>query len=355
MRCVAWTMFLILVAAAGARPDVVSFKNGDRLTGDWVRVAGSHLIFKSEELGTLTISLKRVDSLFISQPAVAVLENGGMLTGTVYLLPTGSWAVATDQGVRTLTRGSVAAVLPVKTFEKMGGERRNRPWLNWKGTTSVGYSLERGDTAANTISAAVNAVRMQPNLPGVQVRWRTNYDLHMLLATTRAESSGAEITSNTFTSGVRQDYLFNKHDFAYVQTEFDHIQPQALNLRQSYGAGFGKDLHHTKTLVFSVLGGFNYVDETFQGAPRRQNLEGFGGERLQVAFTKRLNLIDSLDLYPSITAAGLFRGDSSTTLSFGLNTWLSVNASVIDFYLGQPPAGSKKNNLSVTTGLGLNF
>lgn len=345
----------IFIAAAVANSDVVSFKNGDRLTGDWVRVAGHYVIFKSDNLGTLTISLKKVESLSTSKPAVALLEGGGMVKGTVYLLPTGSWVISMNRGIRTLPAKNVVAILPVNTFEKLGGERRNRPWLNWRGSTSVGYSLERGDTTAGTISAVVNAVRMQPNLPGVETRWRTNYNLNMLLASTRAESTGAQISSNTFTSGVRQDYLFTPHDFLYVQTQFDHIQPQALNLRQSYGGGFGKDMHRTKTLAFSVLGGLTYVDETFQGAPRRRNLEGFGGERLEVAFTKRLNLIDSLNLYPSITAAGLFRGDSTTTLSFGLNTWLSVNASVIDFYLGQPPAGSRKNNLSITTGLGVNF
>lgn len=355
MRYLLCSAFILLMAAGCAQGDVVVFKNGDRLTGEWSRVEGSSLFFKSDAVGNLQIPLSKIETFSTSGPTVTVLKGGAAERGIAYLLPTGNWMLALHTGARMIKPDAVAVILPEQAFIRMGGEQRPELWRNWQGKLTLGYSLERGDTQAGTLSTGVDALRTQPNLPGMQTRWRTHYDLDMLLATTRTTSTGVEISSNTFTSGVRQDYMFNSYDFAYVQTQFDHIQSQALNLRQSYGGGFGKDVHRTSKLVVSLLGGATYVNEDFRDAPRRQNLEGFTGERLRVQLSKRVRLINSVDLYPNITTPGNFRGDSSTTLSFSLNSRLSLNTSVVDFYLSEPPAGSRKNNLTATTGLGVNF
>ncbi len=355
MRYFLCSAFILFMAGGWARGDVVVFKNGDHLTGKWSRVEGGNLFFNSEAVGSLTIPLSRIETFSTSGPTVTVLKGGTAERGTAYLLPTGNWLLALQRGVRMVKPGSVAVILPEQSFVKMGGEQRPKVYRNWQGKLNLGYSLQRGNTQSGTLSAGVNALRTQPNLPGMQTRWRTHYNLNMLLATTSTTSSGVAISSNTFTSGIRQDYMFNAYDFAYVQTQFDHIQPQALNLRQTYGGGFGKDVHRTSKVEVSLLGGVTYVNEDFQGVPRRQNMEGFAGERLRVQLSKRVHLINSLDLYPNITSAGQFRGDTSTTLSFSLNSRLSLNTSVVDFYLGEPPTGSRANNLTATTGISVNF
>lgn len=346
---------VIFFAAASVRADVVAFKNGDRLSGKWVQAEPDALVFNSDSLGRVTIPLKKIDSFSSGDPAVALLKRGGAVRGLIFLLPTGVWELSVENGLKTIKPGEILTILPEKTYRRMGGERPPSLRANWKGTANAGYSLERGDTEAGTLSASLNAERLSPEIPGVPVRWRTQYSLDMLLAHDRTESTGAEISSNTLTSGIRQDYLFDDNDFVYALAQLDHIQPQALDLRQSYGGGFGKDVHKTPKMTLSLLGGLTYVNEDFVGDPRRQNLEGFAGERLRLALSKRVNLINTIDLYPSITSAGLFRGDASSTLSLRLNSWLSVNTSLQDFYLGEPPAGSRPNNFTATTGMGIIF
>lgn len=345
----------LLATTAAASADVVTFKNGDRISGRWARVVGSSLVFNSDSVGAVTIPLSKIESFSSSQPAVALLKGGTEFHWLLFLLPTGDWELAIQNGLKTIKPGNVVAILPETTFVKLGGERHTKLWYNWRGAANFGYSLERGDTRAGTLSTSVNADRVQPNLPGVPTRWRTHYNLQMLFAHAETVSTGATISSNTLTTGVRQDYLFSGHSFVYSQMQFDHIQPQDLKLRQSYGGGFGKDLRRSGRMTFSLLGGLTVESEDFRNVPRRNSLEGFAGERMTFAVSKRVHLINKLDLYPNLTSAGLFRGDSSATISLQLSPRLSMNASVVDFYLGQPPAGSKTNNFTATTGVGVNF
>lgn len=355
MRLFFLSVVAAMLIATAANADVVTFKNGDRLSGRWARVVGGDLVFNSDSVGAVTVPLGKIDSFSSTQPAVAMLTNGKMLRGLVFLLPTGDWQFAVENGLKTVKAGNVVAILPEKTFVRLGGERHTRLWYNWKGAASFGYSIERGDTRAGTISTNVTADRLQPNLPGVQTRWRTHYNLQMLFAHAETVATGATISSNTFTSGLRQDYLFTRHNFVYGEMQFDHIQPQDLALRQTYGGGFGEDVRRTSRMTFSVLGGLTYVNEEFHGAPRRQNIEGFTGERLTYVISNRVHLNSKVDLYPNITSAGEFRGDASAGIDFRLTNRLSMNTSVVDFYLARPPTGSKNNNFTATTGLGINF
>lgn len=355
MRLLWVSLLVALLAAAAASADVVAFKNGDRLSGHWARVERGSLVFTSDSVGSVTIPLSKIESFSSSQPAVALLKSGKDVHGLIFLLPTGNWELAIQNGVETIKPGEVVAILPETTFVKLGGERHTQFWYNWRGAANFGYSIERGDTRAGTISTSVNADRMQPNLPGVPTRWRTHYNLQMLFAHAETVSTGATISSNTLTTGARQDYLFSSHKFAYAEVQFDHIQPQDLSLRQSYGGGFGEDVRRTSKMTLSLLGGLTYVNENFKAVPRRNSLEGFTGERMTFVISRRVHLNNKIDLYPNITSAGEFRGDASAGVSIRLTPRLSMNTSVVDFYLGQPPAHSKSNNFTATTGLGINF
>lgn len=355
MRVLLQWFLVMALAASAASGDVVAFKNGDRLSGSWARVEGHDLVFNSDAIGSVTIPLSKIESFSSSKPAVALLKGGKSVHGLIFLLPTGKWELAGESGLKTISAGSVVAILPETTFRRLGGEQHTQPWYNWRGAANFGYSVERGDTRSGTISTSINADRVQPNLPGVPLRWRTHYNLQMLLAHAETVATGAMVRSNTFTSGIRQDYLFGRHSFVYSQIQFDHIQPQDLTLRQSYGGGFGKDLRRTSRMRLSLLGGLTYVNEDFKAVPRRQSLDGFLGEEGAYALTSRFQITHKLDLYPNIVGLGLFRGDASAALNFRLSHHFSMNTSLVDFYIARPPEGSKTNNFTATTGLGINF
>jgi hypothetical protein len=78
-------------------------------------------------------------------------------------------------------------------------------------------------------------------------------------------------------------------------------------------------------------------------------------EKLGEQFNKRLRLDHYLEFYPDLKYRGEYRFDTSTVLSYKLSSKFSVNASAIDLYLSNPPAGNEKNDISVSLGVGYSF
>src|ERR1700729_1105078 len=66
---------------AAPPPDVVIFKNGDQLTGTLERGEGNNVIFKSDIVGEVTISMDKVKELH-SNGSFAVLRKDEKITRT---------------------------------------------------------------------------------------------------------------------------------------------------------------------------------------------------------------------------------------------------------------------------------
>ncbi len=349
---------LLLVAigfAAGGRGEVLVFKNGDKLTGEWQRVNGGSMVFKSENLGEVSVPLSKIKSMSSKKESAILLKDGAAYRGMLSLLESGDWELkGEDGGVREVAAANVTAIYPFETYITKAGETEiPRPWHNWTGTGSVGYSLVRGDRDAGTLSIGVNAVRRQPDLPGYKERFRTNYLLTMLFANTR--TNGIETSANSVSTRLRQDFLFSPTNFLFVLGQWEHIQTQSLDLRQTYGAGVGRDLLQRSNVNMQLLAGMTYVREAFENAERRDNAEALLGEKLAWKISKSIGLGHSLDLYPNLSEGGAYRVDSTTSLSTRISSRLSLNMTFADRFLSRPLPGRQKNELIFTTGLGLSF
>src|SRR5581483_10551674 len=364
-------VLIILSVAARGKADSVECKNGERLIGEWVRIEGGNLIFKSDTVGNVTLPLDKVSSLTTTKPAVVLLRSGQAVRGQIGLSPTHDWEVTQAGRTQTLKPMDVASVYTAETYRQREAAERPRLWQAWKGSTNAGYSLNKGAQNARSLSLGINAVRSQPDFPGLQVRWRTNFTTTMLFSTNTTD--GAKITSNTLSSNLRQDYLFDPNNFVFIIGQLDHIQPQNLYLRQTYGGGVGRDLFKKKHLTLSVLGGLTFVNEKFGGAGSSQYAESLAGEKLAYDISKNIHLDHYLNLYPNLSNAGEYRFDTTTMLRFRLTAHLSADIGVTDFYTsqivaGNPipvigpggviitlPASGSKNNIAFTTNLGFAF
>jgi putative salt-induced outer membrane protein YdiY len=343
--------FLSLAAIAEA--DVVSLKNGDRVTGALVNVKDGNLDLKSDLLGDLTIPLKQVASFSTEKPVAVVVKGQTQpAEGQLSLEPSGDWQVTAAGKSQTIAAAQVGVIMPAEAYQKLVGTSP-KLWQAWTGSAGLGYALQRGNQQTNTFSTNLSAFRERPETPVFQRHWRTNYTLTALLA--HATEDGSTITSNTFTTNLRQDYLFTPNDFVFGFFEFDHIGPSGLYLRQSYGGGYGHDVIKTSRTTFSLLGGLDYVHEKFFDGSSDESAEALAGEKLGIQFTERVRLDHNLNFYPDLSNGGQYRFDTTTTLSAKLNTKFSLNAGVIDLYLSNPPPGNRKNNVSFTTGIGYTF
>lgn len=373
MRRLAGCLLLSLLAAIALRAQRVEFTNGDQLSGEWLSVEGTTIEFHSAAIGKVAIPTGKIASFTITQPLVVVLTGGRAISADSVRLAGGYWTVESQGRTRQIPAGQIATIVPAAKYRSAVTEESARPWRGWRGGATFGYSLQNGDQNARTVSIGFSAVRRQPNLSGLQDRWRTSYSFNLLFA--NATSAGQRVTSNTLTTALRQDFFVRPHSFVFVFGQLDHIQPQNLYLRQTYGGGFGHDLLRSHRVKLSLLGGATFANEKFTGSPVGQFAEALAGERTTIQFTQRILLNHSFTFYPNLSNTGDYRFDTASTLDLGLNSWLSANLGLTDFYISRIPTGSgtvittigpggtvvtstvpaQNNNITVTAGLGVHF
>jgi len=352
MKRIVGVFLIIVFSAILGQADVVVLKNGDRFTGTFVNISGGNLEFNSDAAGSITIPLNKVQSLSIEKPVAVVVKGKHAVEGQLQLEPSGNWQVTANGKSQTVAASDVETIMPEQTYNGLV-EHKAKPWQDWKGNASLGYSIQRGDQQTSTISSAVAAVRERPEAPIFIRHFRTNYALTMLFA--KAQQNGALVQSNTISTNLREDYLLSPRDFVFALGQLDHVQAQGLYLRQIVGGGFGHDLIHNSRTIFSLLGGLTYVHEKFYNGLSDQSAQALVGEKLGIQLTKWMRLDHYLNFYPNLTNTGQYRFDTASTLAIRLSNHLSLNTGVVDLFLSNPTPGNKKNNLAFTTGVGYNF
>ena len=354
-------MVLALVGlSAAAKADVVTLKNGDRLTGTFINVRGTNLTLLADTLGSLTIPVEQVDAVFLGEIVTVIVRGQPTLGGRLELGPSGNWQLTDDNEItRTIGAASVDVILPVARYQSIV-EHEAHPWQDWTGTVNLGYSLQRGNQQTNTFSSSIDTRRERPPAPIFEPHGRTNVHLTMLLS--NATEADASIGSNTFSTSLRQDILFSPGNFVFGIVQFDHVGTEGLSLRQSYGGGSGYDLALPRRGTLSLIAGLTLVREAFSTGgddfstgDGEQTVQLLLGEKLNLQLTPRVRVDHSANAYPNLTNRGQYHFDTRTSLDIKLTNRFSLNTALIDLYLTNPAPGSRPNNFAVTTGITTTF
>jgi len=343
----------VLVFFAGlGHADVVTLKNGDRVTGTLVTIKGGTLQLKSDILGDLSIPMAKVATYSVDKPVAVMVKGKEPIKGNLELTPSGDWQVKSNGQARAVTAASVETIMPAETYDKLV-VAAPKPWQAWKGLASLGETIQHGNQQTNTFTTTISGVRERPAAPIFQEHTRTNFNLTTLLS--HAREGGDNVTSRTFSTSVREDFLFTPTNFAFGIAQADHISTEGLYLRQTYGGGFGRDVIKNSRTTFSLIGGLTAQHEKFFTGLSDETLNGLVGEMLGMQISKRIRLDHNLNFYPNFSEAGEYRFDTTTTLGIKLFNRFSFTTSAIDLYLRNPPAGNQRNNITFSTGIGYTF
>src|SRR5689334_15067751 len=103
----------IAAAACDAAADTLFFKNGDRLTGQIIRLEGGRLTLKSALAGEITVNLSDLESFKSDQPLDVRLQDGSAVRAPVSDAPGGEVTVAPNTPqARTLPVAGLKAINP---------------------------------------------------------------------------------------------------------------------------------------------------------------------------------------------------------------------------------------------------
>ena len=352
-------------APAKPRPDVLVFNNGDRLTGQMLRAVGSNVVFKSDNLGELTIPLDKVSELRSStefvgltkdlkkHKAVGVVEVKGPNVEIVRR------AAGTGQEVVevSIPKKDVGYLIDQASFDREIAHHAS-PWQGWNGAVTAGITLVRSTDNSTTVTAGLNLVRTIPTVPYLPHRNRTTVNVNESYGelTTAADPATATPFSlaktNIFHADSERDEYFTQRFFALADTSFDHNYSQGLQLQQVYGIGAGwtpvqaakqqldlkGDIHYEKQIFQAVASNLNIVGSTFTEIYRRSLPR-------KVVFTETGNYL------PAWNQLYAYSANISGALTLPLFKRLSVSLSTTDNYLNNPAPYFLKNSYQFVTGI----
>ena len=162
-------------------PDVLTFTNGDRLTGKLERATGGDVVFKSDMAGELTIPFSKVKELQSGTEFVALRKGTpGKIkpagTGTVAFADNKITLTRGTEPAQTLPAGDLGYLIDVPTYAR-AVDHKAGALEGWNGSATAGLTLVRSTEASTTFTGAVNFIRAIPTVPYLPNRNRTTINV----------------------------------------------------------------------------------------------------------------------------------------------------------------------------------
>jgi putative salt-induced outer membrane protein YdiY len=347
---------------SAAFADQITLKNGDHLSGTIVKSDGKALVLHTEFAGDVTVQFAAITQITTDKELHISTSDKKTVVGPVTTSDGKLEVATTNNGRVEVPPGNV--VLMRNDAEQAAYEKSLHPGLldGWNGGANVGFSLARGNSETDNLALAINAIH--PTLDDKITVYVSSIYTNNELATPSA-------VANLITGGIRYDRNVGPRTFAFAGADFMSNGLQDLDLRASYGGGLGLHAVKSDSTVLDFLAGLNYTHETYSNGPVVTPItvpptySSYGvtnkfaaltlGEELMHKLGKSTVVTEKLYFFPDLSDTGEYRG----TFDFGtvtkISKWLGWQNQFSDIYVSNPPEGTKKNDLILTTGLNISF
>jgi putative salt-induced outer membrane protein YdiY len=236
LRLLVSTLLLSLALVVPALADEVQLRNGDRFTGQVVRLTGGSLTFKTAH-GDLTIPWADITALSSTETLRITVGANEPTTVTGITLAEPGRVTLTPGGPVLLT--DIVAMGPVE------------PAITITGGANAGFIQTSGNTEVNSLRLDADAsIRQSAN------RYTAS------AAVNRAEDNGVQ-TSDNWTTSLNYDRFLTERLFVNGNGIFTNDRFRDLDLRTALGAGLGYQFLDTPRVKLTANGGLGWVNQDF--------------------------------------------------------------------------------------------
>lgn len=323
-------------ALAQPRTDQVTLANGDRITGEIVRLDRGQLEFKTDDAGTLYLEWEKLVSVVATTRVFEVTTSDGRrFLGGIEAAAPGSLAIVAPDGV-TLTMSEVTDVSPIgATF-----------WRKIDGSVNVGFSYTRSSGVA------------QLNLNADTVYRRPRFELHLngAYTATRQEAD----TDGDDRGSVGATYLrFLGRRLALMGLgRVESNESLGLVLRTEGGGGLGARLVHSNRAQLLVGSGVMVNQERGVDVEPTKNVEGVVLLRTSYFTYDRPKTAIDIDVqyFPSLSNFGRHRLQLDAAVRREIIKDVTVSLNLYNSYDSQPPsAEADTNDVGIVLSVGWTF
>lgn len=322
-------------SALAAKTDVVTLKNGDRITGEVKRLDRGRLRYSTDDMGTIYIEWDKIAKVVSKEFHRLQLGDGTVLYGTLSDAGgDGMLAVEGDRGTEAVPLVSYVSITPV---EQGWTERIDL-------TLGAGYGYTKASDVT-TFNAYADS-EFQGERIAIDTRFRSDYT-----------NDGEEGTSrNKLTSEYRR--LTGNRNYRFILGVGDQNDELDLDLRLGLGAGLGRYFVQNNRRRFLAAGGLGVTYSENGDDTTDTDLEGILTAQYDdfLYDTPKLDLTMRLGLFPNITDAGRVRGSYDVTLRKEFVEDFFLDFSLNGTYDTDPASDdASKTDYAATTGLSYDF
>jgi hypothetical protein len=323
-----------LEISAHPKTDIVTFYNGDRVTGEIKLLDGGILKLGTDSMGTLSIEwqdIARVESDYYYEIQIS---SGARLFGSIEQSKhPGQLRVA---GLGEEHNVDWLNVVRIRPIESKFIDRIDAYF-------SAGYSFTRANSLTQTSARGT-------------IGYENETSLNQLDARTNLTDSEDSSSSSSKVELDRAVWTSRESVFRSVFTNYEQNDELDLNYRVGVGAGLGRFFIDTYQNRLAGIVGLQVITEENKRQGTEENIELYLSSRYQAwrFNTPELQLNFGLNLYPSITQSGRMRSSSDLNLRWELFEDLFLDLTAYGTYDNRAE-GDSGVDYGVTTGLGYDF
>ncbi len=335
-----WKSMIVCVVALTTvvQADEIHFRNGDRLSGEIVRLTDGKLVLKSETAGEVTLNLADIQT-FSSESALTIrLKDGTVLHQPVAAAQPDEFAVEEGETLRAQT-------FPLAQIESI-----NKPKPKWTGSISGSVASTHGNTKADSVTGSLSVTRRSE-------KDRTTANADYARAEQEDRDTGVDETiENWWRATARYDYFFTEKFFGFLNGRYEKDDVAKLDRRVIVGGGGGYQWVEREDLAFSTNLGLASLYEKFDNVDDSDSQISLqAGYDFNKTLWKNFKFLHDLTYYPSLEKFSDYYLTTTAELRATMIKNLFASFRVIFNYDATPAPDQGSTDVKYLLGVGLTF
>jgi hypothetical protein len=245
----------VVVTANGADTkagaDVITFMNGDQLTGTVVSGSGGSVVFHSDISGDIKVGWDKIKSLHTGEAFAVIRSTDKLKVGKpAPQVPVGRLQVSNDE-VSVSGPGGQVKNLPTKDAAYLvNGESFQKALLHepglrqgWLGDLTLGASLVQSTQTSRSFIGSLGLVRAMPGVDWLAPRNKTIFNASASYGSVTQPAIGTTPASSAKTNilhgDIERDEYMTQRLFVLADASADHNIGSGLRVQEDYGGGVG--------------------------------------------------------------------------------------------------------------------
>jgi hypothetical protein len=321
---------------AQGRTDVVTLANGDRITGEIVRLERGRLEFKTDDAGTLYLEWDKLSNLVATRLVEVLTTDGRRFLGSLGRAAARSITVVTSEREVSLQMLEVTLITPIGTSF----------WRQLDGSIDAGFSYTKSSGVA----------QLNVNSDTVYRKLASRARLTASLTQTKKDDdSGRDDRAFLEMSYLRYPW---QRWFILTAGRFETNESLGLTLRSQIGAATGPRLVNSNRAQLVLGAGLAVNHEQGLDVEPTQNVEAlFTFETAFYTYDRpKTNFDVSLQYYPSLSNTGRHRVqlDAGAKREFWKDLFVALN--LYNTYDNRPPnSAADTNDVGIVLSIGWTY